>query len=100
MSSPFADDEKMKALHPRFRFHNRDWLTRHLVVKHCQARNRWFAKAGPDPDLKIYDDYMNNQRRERQNKAQQVLKKRLVKPPKQLVLPGPKVCLRSPSSIG
>ena len=54
----------MKELHPRFRFHTRDWLTRHLLIQHCQAMARWFAKIGDDPDLKVYENYMNNQKRE------------------------------------
>ena len=77
----------MKELHPRFRFHTGDWLTRHLVVKHCQAKSRRFTKMGDDPDIKMYEDYMTSQKREKQKKAQ----KHLVQPRKRLMLPGPKV---------
>lgn len=90
----------MKNLHPRFRFHTGDWLTRHLVVKHCQAKSRRFAKIGDDPDLKVYEDYMNNQKRQKQKDAQQALRKHRVAPRKRLLFPGPKVSDSSPFSIG
>ena len=94
-SSPFADNEEMKEHHPHFQFHTHDWLICHLLVKHCQARAQWFAKVGNDPYLKIYKNYMNNQKQERQKKAQQTLKKHYVEPPKHLALPGPKVSICS-----
>ena len=70
----------MKDLHPRFRWHTDDWLTRHLVLMHCQAKSRSFTRLGDDPDLKTYDNYMTNQRR-----------KNLKELPNRLVLSRPKV---------
>jgi hypothetical protein len=83
----------MKDLHPRFRFHTHDWLTRHLLIKHCQAILRSFVRLGDDPDLATYEEYMNKQKRKKQKEAQQTLKKRRIEPPGHLVLPGPKVSL-------
>ena len=84
----------MKELHLRFLFHMRDWLTRHLVVMHCQAMSRSFARLGDDPDLEIYNRYMLKQRLFKQKDAQHALKKRRVEPPKQLTLPRQKVRVR------
>ena len=51
------------------------------------------------PWPQIYEKYMNNQKQEKQKKAQQALKKCHVEPRKWLVLPGPKVSVCSPFSI-
>jgi len=91
ISSPFADNGQMKALHPRFRFHTGDWLTRHLVVTHCQAISRSFARLGEDPDLKILENYRNRQKRNKQKESQKALKNRRNKPYRRLLLPKPKV---------
>ena len=84
----------MRDLHPRFRFHTGDWLVRHLVIKHCQSRSRFFAKVGDDPDLKIYEQYMIKQKQQKQKEAQQAIKRRHerhIEPRKRAVLRGPKV---------
>lgn len=81
----------MQELHPRFRWHTGDWLTRHLVLTHCQVMSRSFAKLGVDPDLAVYQNYLKKQKHDRV--TQEALKKRRIEPPRQLVLPGPMVCL-------
>jgi len=98
-SSAFTDNEEMKDLHPRLQFHTGDWLTCHLVIKHCQSKSRYFAKAGDDPDLKIYKQYMINQKCQKQMEAQQAFTKCHVTPHKHLVLPRPKVSRCSLFSI-
>jgi len=71
--SPFADSNQMKALHPRFKFHTGDWLTRHFLINHCQVMSKSFATLGDDPEIKIYQDY--------RNRLKQDFKKRQVYPP-------------------
>jgi len=91
-----ANSNKMKELHPHFRFHTGDWLTYHLIVTHCQAMNRTFAKLGDDPDLDIYQAYMKRQKHSKQKDVQQTLKRCRIEPTKRLVLPGQKVRPYSP----
>jgi len=91
LSFAFGNDGQMKELHPRFRFHTGDWITCHFAITHCRAMSRSFARLSPDPDIKIYERYMDKQRRNQQKEAQRALKKRRVAPPKMLGLPGPPV---------
>ena len=86
-SSAFTDNAEMKDLHPCFWFHTSDWLTHHLLVKHCQSKSRYFAKAGDDPDLKFYEQYMIKQKHQKRMEAQQAFKKHHVAPCKHMVLP-------------
>jgi hypothetical protein len=86
----------MRELHPRFRYHTGDWLTRHMVIMHCQVMSRSFADLGADPDLEIYKHYMEKQENKLQKVADQALKKCRIGPPGQLVLPGPKVSVSAP----
>jgi len=69
------------------------------VVKHCQSKSQYFAKASDGPDLKIYKQYMINQKRQKQMEAQQAFMKHHVAPCKHLVLPWPKVSHCSPFPI-
>jgi len=86
-SSAFTDNAEMKDLHPRFQFHTSDWLTCHLLVKHCQSKSQYFAKAGDDPDLKFHEQYMIKQKHQKRMEAQQAFKKCHVAPCKRMVLP-------------
>ena len=65
----------MKELHPRFQFHAHDWLTRHLLVKHCQAMPRSFAELGDNPDIEVLKNYNIKKEQEKENPGQKVLKK-------------------------
>jgi len=86
----------MKELHPWFRYHTGDWLTRHMVIMHCQVMSRSFTELGANPDLEIYKNYMKKQEEKLQKVANQALKKRRINPSRQLVLPGPKVSVSTP----
>src|SRR5258706_3586467 len=81
----------MKELHPRFRFHTRDWLTQHLLIMHCQVMSQSFARLPKDPNLVIYNNRMNKERWDKMNKADQGITKRRIDTHRQLALPGPKV---------
>ena len=76
----------MQELHPHFQFHTGDWLTRHLVLMHCQVMSKTFAQLGDNPDVKIYEKYMKKQRQNREKESQKALKKRRIEPPRHLVL--------------
>ena len=83
-----ADNGQMKELHPWFRFHMGDWVTCHFAVTHCQVMSRSFTRLGDDPDIKIYEWFMNQQRRNQQNETQKALKRCCFALPKGLGLPG------------
>ena len=44
----------MQAAHPRFHFHEGNWLIRHLAISHLTNMNRKFRKMEPDPEIKLY----------------------------------------------
>lgn len=48
----------MQAAHPRFHFHEGNWLIRHLAISHLTNMNRKFRKMVPDPEIRLYRRYM------------------------------------------
>ena len=67
---------QMKELHPRFRFHINDWLTYHFLLGHCATMSRTFTKLGVDPDVQIYQDFLEEEDERRQRDARYTLKRR------------------------
>ncbi len=67
--------KQMKELHPQFCFHTCDWLTWHLLITHCQVMLQSFTRLPKDPDLIIYNNHMNKERRDKMNKADQGITK-------------------------
>ena len=49
---------QMQAAHPRFHFHEGNWLIRHLAISHLTNMNRKFRKMEPDPNIILYCRYL------------------------------------------
>lgn len=48
----------MQEHHPRFRYHEANWLIRHIAISHLISMNRKFRRMGVDPDVKVYQQYL------------------------------------------
>ena len=51
---------QMQELHPRFLFHEGNWLIKHLTISHLTNMNRKFCRMEPDPDRAVYQAYLAN----------------------------------------
>ncbi len=49
---------QMQEHHPRFLYHDANWLIRHMAISHLSSLNRKFRKLGVDPDISVYQQYL------------------------------------------
>lgn len=51
----------MQEHHPRFLYHEANWLIRHIAISHLVSMNRKFRKLGVDPDVRVYQQYLERE---------------------------------------
>jgi len=49
---------QMQALHPRFLYHEEDWVLRHIAINRLTAMSKKFKRMAEDPDVEIHCRYL------------------------------------------
>ena len=47
----------MQDHHPRFLYHEGDWVIRHIAISHLPNMNRKFKKESEDSDIEVHREY-------------------------------------------
>jgi len=49
---------QMQMLHPRFLYHEEDWVLRHITINHLAAMSKKFKRMAEDPNVEIHCQYL------------------------------------------
>ena len=52
---------QMQELHPRFLYHEDDWILRHMTISRLATTTKKFKRMVEDPDIEIHHGYMARQ---------------------------------------